>query len=70
MGYGLEIPITTHAIHGFVKNMLMNDIPPSILFETVTSYLNIAKGTTDLRVEFISQVLTQLLIKFLFQNLD
>ena len=41
VGYGLEIPITTHAIHGFVKNMLMNDIPPSIVFETVTSYLNI-----------------------------
>ena len=31
---------------------------------------NIAKGTTDPRVEFISQVLTQILIKFQFQNLD
>ena len=70
MGYGLEIPITTHAIHGFVKNMFMNDISPSILFETVTPYLNIAKGTTDPRVEFISQVQTQILIKFHLQNLD
>ena len=31
---------------------------------------NIAKGTTDPRVEFISQVLTHFLIKFQFQNLD
>ena len=31
---------------------------------------NIAKGTTDPRVEFISQVLTQILIKFQFQNLE
>ena len=30
---------------------------------------NIAKGTTDPRVEFISQVITQILIKQ-FQNLD
>ena len=33
-------------------------------------HLNIAKGTTDPRVEFISQVQTQILIKFHFQNLD
>ena len=32
--------------------------------------LKIARGTTDPRVEFISQVLTQILIKFQFQNLD
>ena len=31
---------------------------------------NIAKGTTDPRVEFISQVQTQMLIKFHLQNLD
>ena len=31
---------------------------------------NIAKGTTDPRVEFISQVQTQILIKFHLQNLD
>ena len=31
---------------------------------------NIAKGTTDPRVEFISQVLTQILIKFHLQNLE
>ena len=31
---------------------------------------NIAKGTTDPRVEFISQVLTEILIKFQIQNLD
>ena len=31
---------------------------------------NIAKGTTDLRVEFISQVQIQILIIFHFQNLD
>ena len=31
---------------------------------------NIAKGTTDPRVEFISQAHTQFLIKFQFQNLD
>ena len=30
---------------------------------------NIAKGTTDPRIEFISQVLTQILIKFLLKNL-
>ena len=33
-------------------------------------YINIAKGTTDPRVEFISQVLTQILIKFHLQNLE
>ena len=32
--------------------------------------LNIAKGTTDARVEFISQVFTQILIKFQLQNLE
>ena len=32
--------------------------------------LNIAKGTTDPRVEFISQVQTQIFIKFHLQNLD
>ena len=31
---------------------------------------NIAKGTTDPRVEFISHDITQILIKFQFQNLD
>ena len=31
---------------------------------------NVAKGTTDPRVEFISQVQTQILIKFHLQNLD
>ena len=31
---------------------------------------NIAKGTTYPRVEFISQVLTEILIKFQIQNLD
>ena len=31
---------------------------------------NIAKGITDPRVEFISQVLRQILIKFHFQNLN
>ena len=31
---------------------------------------NIAKGTTDPRVEFISQVQKQILIKFHLQNLD
>ena len=34
------------------------------------SDINIAKGTTDPRVEFISQVITQMLIKFQFQNID
>ena len=34
------------------------------------TYQNIAKGTTDPRVEFISQVQTQILIKFHLQNLD
>ena len=33
-------------------------------------YKNIAKGTTDPRVEFISQVQTQILTKFHLQNLD
>ena len=32
--------------------------------------INIAKGTTDPRVEFISQVQKQLLIKLHLQNLD
>ena len=32
--------------------------------------INIAKGTTDPRVEFISQVQTRILIKFHIQNLD
>ena len=31
---------------------------------------NIAKGTTDPRIEFLSQVQKQILIKFHFQNLD
>ena len=31
---------------------------------------NIAKGTTDPRVEFISQVLAPVLVKFQFQDLD
>ena len=31
---------------------------------------NIAKGTTDPRVEFLSQVQKQILIKFHLQNLD
>ena len=31
---------------------------------------NIAKGTTDPRIEFISQGQTQILIKFHLQNLD
>ena len=34
------------------------------------TYVNIAKGTTDPRVEFISQVLTHILIKFHLKNLD
>ena len=33
-------------------------------------FKNIAKGTTDPRVEFLSQVQTQILIKFHLQNLD
>ena len=40
----------------------------------VSLRINIAKGTTDPRVEFISQILhthhTQILVKFQFQNLD
>ena len=35
-----------------------------------TNKVNIAKGTTDPRVEFTSQVLTQILTKFHLQNLD
>ena len=38
--------------------------------ENVPYNKNIAKGTTDPRVEFISQVLTQFLMKFQFQKLD
>ena len=33
-------------------------------------FINIAKGTTDPRVKFISHDLTQILIRFQFQNLD
>ena len=38
--------------------------------QLVTKSRNIAKGTTDPRVEFISQFLTQISIIFQFQNLD
>ena len=38
--------------------------------QKIAHLLNIAKGTTDPRVEFISQVQTQILIKFHLQNLD
>ena len=34
------------------------------------AFRNIAKGTTDPRVGFISQIQTQILIKFHLQNLD
>ena len=41
-------------------------------FESIWSFelpfKSIAKGTTDPRVEFISQVLTQIFIKFQLQN--
>ena len=37
--------------------------------QKIAHLLNIAKGTTDPRVEFISQVQTQILIKFHLQNL-
>ena len=36
----------------------------------MTKKENIAKGTTDPRVEFILQVLTQILIKFHLQSLE
>ena len=39
-------------------------------FKLIKLKINIAKGTTDPRVEFISQVLTQILIKFHLQNLE
>ena len=39
-------------------------------FSSTASNENIAKGTTDPRVEFISQVQTKILIKFHLQNLD
>ena len=48
----------------------------SINYSTATSswpqpsLLNIAKGTTDPRIEFISQVQTKILIKLHLQNLD
>ena len=50
------------------RNYNSPDIIPfcSVIALTV----NIAKGTTDPRVEFISQVLTQILIKFHLQNLE
>ena len=35
-----------------------------------TWFVNIAKGTTEMRVEFISQVLTQILIKVQPKNLN
>ena len=37
---------------------------------TSTKIGNIAEGTTDPRVEFISHDFTQILIKFHFQNLE
>ena len=37
---------------------------------TISLIINIAKGTTDPRVEFIPQVQTQILTKFHLQNLD
>ena len=44
----------------------------AVTLEVIMRFIlsNIAKGTTDPRVEFISQVLSQILVKFQFQNLD
>ena len=41
-----------------------------ILVEVLVDIRNIAKGTTDPRVEFKSQVQTQILIKHQLQNLN
>ena len=49
-------------------NQMRGITSPLSLFPIVLS--NIAKGTTDPRVEFLSQVQTQILIKFHLQNLD
>ena len=46
-----------------VRNAILNTT------KTVNTCTNIAKGTRDPRVEFISQVLTQILIKFNFRIL-
>ena len=43
---------------------------PPIHLGLAGTNINIAKGTTDSRIEFISQVPTQILIKFQFQTLD
>ena len=51
----------------YLPNNLYSALP---LFLSSIYLTNIAKGTTDPRVEFISQVQTQILIKFHLQNLE
>ena len=62
------------------KNCKKKLLRPCFIIETIGSISqknkkklfipNIAKGTTDPRVEFLSRVQTQILIKFHLQNLD
>ena len=46
------------------------EISPSCYINLSKFLKNIAKGTTDPRVKFITQVQTKILIKFHLQNLD
>ena len=48
----------------------MDNYHPKSARSKARQYKNIAKGTTDPRVEFISQVQTKILIKLHLQNLD
>ena len=69
----------SHTLGGFSEAVLIIQtdkqigakFKESLSSDTITGIgQNIAKGTTDPRVEFISQFLTQILIKIHFQNLD
>ena len=51
------------------KNFSIKDVFRPALADTA-SFKNIGKGTTDPRVEFILQNLTQILIKLHIQNLE
>ena len=57
-------------IEGNVLQTYKKDELTDIVSSIGATAKNIAKGTMDPRVEFISQVLTQILINFQFQNLD
>ena len=56
-------------VEGYVGLLTNGAVAVNAANNTTPDMLNIAKGTTDPRVEFITQVQTQILIKFHLQNL-